>query len=92
MDAQGNLVQENLQTLEGVQYSVEPNGVIYVMNGPAGSQTREPHQDYDKSAYYYAKRSNHCSWADFSIYGNTLTVTAQYATADGVNEYAKRGI
>lgn len=92
INAQGKITQENEQTVNGVKYSIDPSGVIYVMNGPAGSQTRSPHESYDRTAYYYAKSSLMCSWADFSIDGNTLTVTAQYVSGTGVSEYAKWGI
>jgi 3',5'-cyclic AMP phosphodiesterase CpdA len=92
INAQGKITQENEQTVNGVKYSIDPSGVIYVMNGPAGSQTRSPHERYDRTAYYYAKSSLMCSWADFSIDGNTLTVTAQYVSGTGVSEYAKWGI
>ena len=92
INAQGVATKETFATVDGVEYSVDPSGVIYVVNGPAGSQTREPHQAYDKSAYAYAKTSQPCSWADFSIDGNTLTVTVQYAGTSGIVQYEKWGI
>lgn len=92
INAQGVATKETFATVDGVEYSVDPSGVIYVVNGPAGSQTREPHQAYDKSAYAYAKTSKPCSWADFSIDGNTLTVTVQYAGTSGIGQYEKWGI
>lgn len=92
INAEGKITNESVQTVGGVEYSIDPSGVIYVMNGPGGSQTREPHENCDKSMYSYARGSVECSWADFSIDGNILTVTVQYATNSGVQEYAKWGI
>lgn len=92
INARGVATQETYQMLDDVKYSVDPDGVIYVVNGAAGEQKREPFANYDKSLYYTALGSMECSWANFEIDGNSLTVTVQYETGTGVGEYAKWGI
>lgn len=83
MDENGNPVQETWETVDGVQYSVDPSGVIYVMNGPAGTQTRAPDENRNDADYKYANQSYACSWAEFAIDGNTLTVSVKFATNNG---------
>ena len=88
----GETVAEAFKTMDGVSYSVDPQGVLYVMNGPAGTQTRNPNENYDPSLYYYALGSNACSWANFSIDGNKLTMTAQYVENGEIKNYKTWGI
>lgn len=93
INAQGEALKELPQEIDGVEYSVNPNGVIYVLSGAAGAQAREPFGTYNASQYaYVASTSYACSWADFTIEGNTLTVTAQYATGTGIKQYEQWGI
>ena len=82
---------ENTVTVDGVEYIVDPDGVIYVMNGPAGSQTRSPYA-IDESLYAYAEKSKKASWAEIEVTGDTVTVTVKWhdGTAEGV--YHKWGI
>lgn len=82
IDAEGKAQTDVWQEENGVQYSVDPNGVIYVMNGPGGDQTRGVHAEHDPSHYYYKSSSRSCSWAEFKVEGNKLTVTAQ-STSNG---------
>lgn len=82
---------ENFETVNGVDYSVNPSGVIYVMNGPAGSQTRWPYSVDDK-LYKYAKNSQAASWAEFTFEGNMLTVTVKYHNGKYENVYYTWGI
>ncbi|MBO5480329.1 MAG: metallophosphoesterase [Clostridia bacterium] len=83
---------ETWETVNGIEYSVNPDGVLYLMNGPAGNQTRSPYSMEEGALYKYVLSSNVSSWADFEIDGNTLTVTAKYATESGVQQYRKWGI
>ncbi|MBQ9113408.1 MAG: metallophosphoesterase [Clostridia bacterium] len=92
INANGETVQESFKTIDGVSYSIDPHGVLYVMNGPAGTQTRTPNENYDPSLYKYALGSKSCSWANFSIDGNKLTVNAQYADGDHIKTYQTWGI
>ncbi|MBQ4099498.1 MAG: metallophosphoesterase [Clostridia bacterium] len=82
----------NLDNASGVSYSIDPDGVIYVLNGPASNQTRSPYEDYNSALYYYAEKSNPMSWADFKIEGNTLTVTVNYFSGTKVLNYKTWGI
>ena len=71
---------ETFEEINGAQYSVNPKGAIYVMNGPAGNQAKGndaifPH---DESLYSYAEKSYVSSWADITVEGNTLTVNVRY--------------
>ncbi len=66
------------ETQNGITYAVNPNGTVYIMNGPAGSQTREPESTYEPEFYEYAKGSYPCSFAEYEIDGNRLTVTVKY--------------
>ena len=97
IDKNGNPTAENWITEGGVEYSVDPNGVLYLMNGPAGSQTREIYNP-DKNAsiiesyYHYAVNSNASSWAEFEVDGDTITVTVKYVDDEGVHDYYTWGI
>jgi 3',5'-cyclic AMP phosphodiesterase CpdA len=83
IDGNGIAQAEIIENIDGVEYSVDPSGVIYVMNGPAGSQTRVPYVKNDPR-YAYAEGSQAASWAEFSFEGDMLTVTVKYH--DGTNE------
>ncbi len=92
IDGNGKTSTETWQTVNGIRYTVDPNGVLYVMNGPAGDQTRAK-SDYAKSALYdYIYSSKACSWAELEIDGNRLTVTVKYTDGSTVSEYCKWGI
>lgn len=91
INANGGITNETLQTENGVDYSIDPNGVIYVMNGPAGSHTRNP-STLDKSYYSYAEGSKASSWAEFAIDGNTLRVAVKYTDGTTIGVYYEWGI
>lgn len=82
---------ETWQTIDGVQYSVDPQGVIYTMTGTSGIQTRGPVSEAE-NIYHFKLTSNKSSWTEYSINGNQMTVTVKYASADGVKQYAQWGI
>ena len=75
----------------GVEYSIDPSGVIYVMNGPAGSQTRVPYVANDPR-YAYAEASQAASWAELSFEGDIVTVTVKYHDGTNENVYHTWGI
>ncbi|MBQ6831743.1 MAG: tyrosine-protein phosphatase [Oscillospiraceae bacterium] len=83
IDGNGIAQSETIENIGGVEYSVNPSGVIYLMNGPAGSQTRVPYVTND-TRYAYAEGSQAASWAELSFEGDILTVTVKYH--DGTNE------
>ncbi len=91
INGSGLAQKENTETVNGVEYSVDPSGVIYVMNGPAGSQTRWPYS-VDNTLYKYAKNSQAASWAEFTFEGNMLTVTVKYHDGTNENVYYTWGI
>jgi hypothetical protein len=71
---------ETWQTQDDIQYSVDPDGVLYLMNGPSGEQSRTPYA-VDKTLYNYAQESKKGSWAEFTIDGNQLTVKVNYLSS-----------
>ena len=92
IDEGGQVCDETWKTVNGIEYSIDPSGVIYVMNGPAGGTENKPFTPFDNSYYTYAKESFESSWADIQVNGNVLTVTVQYVTASGVRTYEQWGI
>ncbi len=93
IDATGTVQEYTSQEIDGINYAVDPNGVVYVMSGPGSDQTRGPVDEHDPTLYEYKANSQSCSWADIKIEGNKLTITAQY-TPDGhtAREYYSWGI
>ena len=72
------------QTENSIKYTVNPNGVIYAMNGPAGNQTRYPF-DIETSIYELAETGKASSWAEVTVDGNKLTVKVKY-TENGTTQ------
>ena len=75
----------------GISYIENPEGVLYVMNGPAGNQTRTVFKN-DETLYAYAMGSSVSSWADFEIVGDNLTVTVKTAYSGVVKDIVSWGI
>ena len=82
---------ENVQNVDGIDYIVDPNGVIYVMNGPAGTQTRLP-VAIDESLYAYADGSKKASWAEISVREDSLIITVKWFDGQKENVYYTWGI
>lgn len=65
-----------------VAYTVNPNGAIYLMNGPAGAQAKGDGEvkvsEEDKALYSYCGGSNASSWAEIEVNGDYLTVYVKY--------------
>ncbi len=78
----------------GIIYAVDPEGPIYIMNGPSGHQTRNPEASYEEEFYEYATSSVACSFAEYTIEGNRLTVSVKYydATSGTAETYTEWGI
>ena len=87
----GGATEENLQKIDGIDYSVSPEGVIYVMSGTAGEQTRTVYQN-NSLLYNLALDSQKSSWSEFSIDGDTLTVTVKTAKNGNPTEIYKWGV
>ena len=92
IDQTGQANAENWKTMDGVAYSVDPNGVIYVMNGPAGEQARSIYEEADTAMYHYAQASKARSWAEFAIEGNKMVVTVKYTDGSREHVYHTWGI
>ena len=82
---------ETWETEDGVNYSINPNGVIYVMNGPAGNQSGKPIYGTLEN-YMYGQQAYSRSWAEFTVSGNKLTVVVKYTDGTNVNVYHTWGI
>jgi hypothetical protein len=80
----GEVVAQTTQTVNGIEYAVSNGGVIYVMSGTAGEQYRSPYETYDSSLYDIADSSKKCSWAEFTVNGNTISVNVKYASGSNV--------
>lgn len=91
INKQGQSQAETMEKIGEVEYSVNPDGVIYVMNGPAGDQSREP-VSINSSLYHYARGSYSRSWAEFTIDGNILLVEVKYYDGTQVKNYYTWGI
>lgn len=91
IDQTGSPQAERFEKINGIDYSIDPSGVIYVMNGPAGNQTRDP-VAIDPSLYSYAQSSKAASWAELTFDGDTLTVTVKYHTGEEEKVYHQWGI
>ncbi len=87
----GMPMNETVETVNDIEYSIKPNGVIYLMNGPTGTQTRIPVK-IDEAIYKYAERSNAASWAEFFIDGDTLTFEVKWLDGENERTYYKWGI
>lgn len=83
--------KETVEKSNGVEYSVDPNGVIYLTNGTSGSVTREP-ENYDKTLYKYAAASNEATWSEISVDGDKLTVVVKHYDGGKETVYYKWGI
>ena len=84
-------ISESIEYINGMEYSVNPEGVIYLMNGPAGTQTRVP-VAIEEGLYKYAECSNAASWAELHIDRNTLNVEVKWHDGEKECTYYKWGI
>ena len=98
IDSDGNPTSATGIIEGGIGYSLDPDGVIYLMNGPAGNQIREPYNPNanvsELQTYYdYGVASMASSWAEFELNGNAMTVTVRYIDDLGeVKNYYTWGI
>jgi len=98
IDSAGNPTSATSIIEGGIEYSIDPDGVIYLMNGPAGNQTREPYNPEANESvlgtyYDYGVASKASSWAEFEVNGNAIKVTVRYIDLSGeVKNYYTWGI
>lgn len=62
------------------------------MNGPAGNQARTDIYDHDEALYAYAEGSKTCSWAEFEVGADSITVYVKNASSDEVSTQKVWGI
>ena len=91
IDGSGVATEETLENIDGVEYIVDPSGVIYLMNGPAGTQAREP-VAVDESLYAYAERGNKASWAEVTVTEDSLLITVKWYDGSRERVYQTWGI
>ena len=91
IDGMGRPQEEAYEIIDGIEYSVDPKRVIYLMNGPAGTQVREP-VEIDTSLYKYAEKSNPASWSEISFDGNLMLVEVKWYSDSTQHTYHKWGI
>ena len=73
----GGIPNKNLsyETIDGIKYVTNANGVTYIMNGPAGNQSRTPVNKFDSNLYEFVGDSSlESSWAEIHIKDNLLSV------------------
>lgn len=87
----GMPLNEEIETVNGTEYTVNPQGVIYLMNGPAGSQQRSPFA-VDESLYVYAEASKKASYAEITVSEDSLTVTVKWVDGNTEKVYYTWGI
>lgn len=80
INGEGKPQTETLQTENGVSYSVNPNGVIYIANGTAGGQVKKPCylNSTNEHLYSYAAQPQKSMRAEISVDNDKLTVTVKY--------------
>lgn len=92
IDENGAALKEDIAETNGTEYSVNPSGVIYVMNGPAGNQSGDYVYKNDENLYVYAELSHSRSWAEIEINDLRLTVTVNHYSESGVEIQKRWGI
>ena len=89
--ADGTPTTERWETQDGIEYSVDPNGVVYVMDGRVGKSAKSV-IGIETGIYKYATTSSQSTWADVKIDGNTLTFQVKTSSGNAVQVLQKWGI
>ena len=92
INAEGMPQKEKVEKSNGIEYTLNPKGVIYLTNGTSGSVTREPEENYDKTLYKYACGSKEATWSEITVNDNELTVVVKYYYNGKEKVYYKWGI
>ena len=66
--------QPDYETINGINYCTNANGVIYAMHGPSGDQSRSYSNSMDATYYEQYAASQASSWAEIEISEELLTV------------------
>ncbi|MBR2646362.1 MAG: metallophosphoesterase family protein [Clostridia bacterium] len=72
LDGEGKPTTETKETVAEVEYTVDPSGVIYVMDGTVGTNLKGV-VGIAEGIYDYAQACGSRTWADITIDGDTLT-------------------
>ncbi len=91
----GNTVNKaSTMQIDGVTYWENPNGTVYVMNGPTGNQARSIYSGYETQLYSIAQGSKPYSWAEYTVSENTLVIMPKYydEVTDAAKTYYSWGI
>lgn len=91
---EGKPQTETIETKNGVDYTVNPNGVLYLMNGTAGGQINKPYfaNASTKELYKYTGIPKRSTWAEFSVSGSELLVKVKNYDGAKVNVTHRWGI
>ena len=74
-------------TEDGVEYFENPGGVVFFTCATGGADGKPPMEAAPKDFCHTYGVGHASSWANISIDGNKLTVSACYATEDGTETY-----
>ncbi len=82
------------EEIDGITYDINPQGTVYIMNGPSGNQAREPQPSkYIEKDFYEAYTGGKMqSWAEYRITDTKLTVSVKYLEGGIVKQYFSWGI
>ncbi|MBR3289797.1 MAG: metallophosphoesterase, partial [Clostridia bacterium] len=75
------------RTEDGVEYFVDPNGIVFVTCATAGADGKPPMDAAPKDFCHTYGRGYPSSWASIKVDGNRLTVSVNYETEDGTKAY-----
>ncbi len=81
------------QEIDGVEYQVNPQGTIYIMNGPTGDAgKRVSDVSFDKSFFEIYEDSGTQSWAEYTVTDTKFTVTVKSIGYGNIIEHYSWGI
>jgi len=90
LNGSGEIANETFETINGIKYSVNPDGVFYTMDGASGTQTRGIDSNFKENDLYdYVIGSKSSTWSEITIDGNLLTYIVKHYDKNGaVVEYS----
>ena len=74
-------------TKDGVEYFENPNGVLFFTCATGGADGKPPMEAAPKDFCHTYGVGHASSWANISVDGDKLTISAYYATEDGAESY-----
>ena len=95
INASGKAQAESFKIIDGVDYSVNPNGVLYLENGTSGGQDGKPYYGTSSdiaTLYRYTNKPIGSMWAEFAIDGNVMKVSLKYYKDSQVVTFKEWGI